>query len=178
MMGMSRRELLIVAGLVAAAAALSLFLLLPIAHERARLTAEVEQLTRQSLEIQSALTAVSSGKQDVEKAQARLKALRTRLLPPGDLSPLFAEISRPSQRLGVRIISFTPKDPDPARHVEVTCDVVLEGTYLELGRYLESLFKGRFLLAISDLQLRSIQPGNSRLRMELTLKSWMQEAAG
>lgn len=178
MMGVSRRELLILGGLVVVAAVLYFFLLLPIAGERARLTAEAERLTRQSEAIQSALRALSSGKPGLEKAQLRLEEIRARLLPPGGLSPLFAEISRPTQPLGVRIISYIPKGPDPARHGQVTCDLILEGTYLQLGRYLEALFRGRFLLAVDHLHLRSAALGNSRLRMDLTVKTWMQESSG
>ncbi len=58
-------------------------------------------------------------------------------------------------------------------------DLVVEGTYLDLGQYLEELFGGRYLLSVADIKLSAVKPGDPRLRMHLTLKSWIrQEASG
>lgn len=174
-MDFSKREMAILGALVVAAVVLWFFLLVPAAKERERLTAESNRLTQQSLKIQKALKAVPKGEEGLKEAQERLEKIRARLLPPDGLSFLFAEISRPSKRLGVRIASFTPKGPDPAQDGQITADLVLQGTYLELGQYLEDLFDGRYLISVADLKMSAVQSGDPRLSLHVTLQSWMQQ---
>ena len=174
-MDVSKRELVILGFLVVAAAALYFFLLQPTTTERIRLTAQAKRLARESQMIRQALQAIPRGREGLEEARSRLEKIRARLLPPGGLSSLFAEISRPSKGLGVRIVSFTPKDPNPTQYGQISADLVLEGTYLELGQYLEDLFGGRYLLSAADIKMHALKPGDPHLRMQLTLKSWMQQ---
>jgi len=162
---------------VAAAVAMYLFLLGPTATERARLVAEAARLSRENQKITEALKAIPRGKEGLEEARRRLEEIRARLLPPGGLSTLFGEISRPSKRLGVRIASFTPKGPDPAQHGQILTDLVLEGKYVDLGRYLEELFEGQLLLSISDLKLQAAKSGPPNLEMRVVLKTWMRQEA-
>ncbi|MFQ5804053.1 MAG: type 4a pilus biogenesis protein PilO [Candidatus Methylomirabilales bacterium] len=175
-MGFSRRDLLILGVLGGVATVLYFLLLLPIAGERAHLTAEVNRLSKETEKIQKMVTAFQSGKEGLENVQARMKKIRSRLLPAGSVSQLLGQISRPSKQLEVRIVSFSPKDPDPAQHNQVLCDLVLEGTYLQLGRYLEAVTQGSYLLAVNTLRLDSEEPGSPHLRMNLTLKTWMKES--
>jgi len=177
MMNLSKREMVILGGLVAAAVAMYLFLLGPTATERARLSAEAARLSRETQKITEALKAIPRGKEGLEEARRRLEEIRARLLPPGGLSTLFGEISRPSKRLGVRIASFTPKGPDPAQHGQVSVDLIVEGKYLELGKYLEELFEGQLLLSISDLKLQAAKSGPPNLEMRVVLKTWMRQEA-
>ena len=176
-MSLSKREMVILGGLVAAAVAMYLFLLGPTATERARLAAEAARLSRENQKITEALKAIPRGKEGLEEARRRLEDIRARLLPPGGLSTLFGEISRPSKRLGVRIASFTPKGPDPAQHGQVSVDLIVEGKYLELGKYLEELFEGQLLLSISDLKLQAAKSGPPNLEMRVVLKTWMRQEA-
>ena len=176
-MNLSKREMVILGGLVAAAVAMYLFLLGPTATERARLAAEAARLSRETQKITEALKAIPRGKEGLEEARRRLEEIRARLLPPGGLSTLFGEISRPSKRLGVRIASFTPKGPDPVQHGQVSVDLIVEGKYLELGKYLEELFEGQLLLSISDLKLQAAKSGPPNLEMRVVLKTWMRQEA-
>ena len=176
-MNLSKREMVILGGLVAAAVAMYLFLLGPTATERARLAAEAARLSRETQKITEALKAIPRGKEGLEEARRRLEEIRARLLPPGGVSTLFGEISRPSKRLGVRIASFTPKGPDPAQHGQILTDLVLEGKYVDLGRYLEELFEGQLLLSISDLKLQAAKSGPPNLEMRVVLKTWMRQEA-
>lgn len=175
-MGFSRRDILVLGVLGGAVAVLYLFLLRPIAGDRARLATEVERLMKETAKIQKTVTAFQSGKEGLENVQARMKKIRSRLLPAGSVSPLLAQVSRPSKQLGVRIVSFNPTDPDPAQHNQVLCTLVLEGTYLQLGRYLEAVTQGPYLLAVKTVRLDSEEPGSPHLRMNLTLKTWMKES--
>lgn len=175
-MGFSRRDFLMLGIFGGAAAVLYFFLFLPIAGDRADLAAKVERLTKETERIQKTVTGLESGKEDLENVQARLEKIRGRLLPAGSVSPLLGQISRPSKELGVRIVSFNPTDPDPAKHNQVICTLVLEGTYLQLGRYLEAVIHGPYLLAVDTLRLQSEEPGSPHLRMNLTLKTWMKES--
>jgi len=176
-MNLSKREMVILGGLALAAVAMYLFLLGPTATERARLAAEAARLSRENQKITEALKAIPRGKEGLEEARRRLEEIRARLLPPGGLSTLFGEISRPSKRLGVRIASFTPKGPDPVQHGQVSVDLIVEGKYLELGKYLEELFEGQLLLSISDLKLQAAKSGPPNLEMRVVLKTWMRQEA-
>lgn len=175
-MGFSRRDFLILGVLGGAAAVLYFLLLLPIAGERARLSAEVGRLSKETGKIQKMITAFQSGKEGLENVQARMEKIRSRLLPAGSISTLLAQVSRPSKQLGVRIISFNPTDPDPAQHNQVICNLVLKGTYLQLGKYLEAVTQGPYLLAVKTLRLDAEEPGSPHLLMNLTLKTWMKES--
>ena len=177
MMNLSKREMVILGGLAVAAVAMYLFLLGPTAKERARLAAEAARLSHETQKITEALKAIPRGKEGLEEARRRLEEIRARLLPPGGLSTLFGEISRPSKRLGVRIASFTPKGPDPVQHGQVSVDLIVEGKYLELGKYLEELFEGQLLLSISDLKLQAAKSGPPNLEMRVVLKTWMRQEA-
>jgi type IV pilus assembly protein PilO len=178
-MGFSRREKLILGGLLVVGGLLWVLLLQPMADERARLTKEAERLIQESQNLQKALMMVQDRKAAAEDLQRRLEAIRARLLPSHNISRLLAEISRPGQGLGVRIVSVTPKAiPGPTIERQIPVQLVLEGTYLDLGRYLEALLKGPVLLTVSDLQVRSMKPGNLRLRMQLTLNAWLREGSG
>ncbi len=175
-MGFSRRDFLILGILGGAAAVLYFFLFLPIAGDRARLATEVERLMKETGKIQKTVTAFQSGKEGLENVQARMQKIRSQLLPAGGVSPLLAQVSRPSKQLGVRIISFNPTDPDPAQHNQVICNLVLTGTFLQLGRYLEAVTQGPYLLAVKTLRLDAEEPGSPHLLMNLTLKTWMKES--
>jgi Tfp pilus assembly protein PilO len=175
-MGVSTRDFLILGVLGGASAVLYFFLFLPIAGDRARLAAEVERLMKETGKIQRTVTAFQSGKEGLENVQARMEKIRSRLLPAGSVSTLLAQVSRPSKQLGVRIISFNPTDPDPAQHNQVICNLVLKGTFLQLGRYLEAVTQGPYLLAVKTLRLDAEEPGSPHLRMNLTLKTWMKES--
>ncbi len=174
-MDVSKRELVILGGLVVVAVVLYFFLLQPMSKERARLTWESKRLKGESQKIEQILKVIPRGREGLEEARSRLEEIRARLLPPGGLSSLFAEISRPSKRLGVRIVSFTPKDPDPTQYGQISADLIIEGTYLELGQYLEELFGGRYLLSAADIKMSAVNPGDPRLSMHVILKSWMQQ---
>jgi Tfp pilus assembly protein PilO len=174
-MSLSKRELLILGSLVAVAVLVYVLVLLPTSNERGRLAAEADRLSRESQSIQEALRVIPQGREGLEEARRRLEEIRARLLPPGGLSSLYGEISRPSKRLGVRIVSFTPKGPDPAQHGQVLADLIVEGKYLELGKYLEELFAGQYLLSVSNLQLQAVKTGEPLLRMHVTLRTWMQQ---
>ncbi|MEE8503448.1 MAG: type 4a pilus biogenesis protein PilO [candidate division NC10 bacterium] len=176
-MGISKRELLILASLMVMAAVLYIFVLQPMAKERASLTAEAKRLTRESQKIEQTLKAVPRGREGLAEVRSRMEKIRTRLLPPGGISSLFSEVSRPGKRLGVRIVSFTPKGPDPAKYGEVSADLVVEGTYLALGQYLEELFGGQYLISVDDLKMSALKQGEPHLRMHMILKSWMQQEA-
>ncbi len=172
-MEISKRELVILGFLVVAAAALYFFLLQPTTTERMRLTWESERLKHESQKIEQILKAIPRGGEGLEEARGRLEEIRARLLPSA--SVLFTEISRPGKRLGIRFVSFTPKGPDPGQYGEVSANLVIEGTYLDLGRYLEELFGSRYLLSVADIKMSPVNRGDARLRMHLTLKSWIQE---
>lgn len=178
-MGFTRREQVILGGLWMAAGLLWFLLLKPMIEERGRLTKEAEQLLQESQNLQKALMTVQDRKAAAEDLQRRLEAVRARLLTPPNISRLLAEISRPGQGLGVRIVSVTPKAfPGPTSERQVPVQLVVEGSYLDLGRYLETLLRGPVLLTVSDLQLRSAKAGNPRLRMQLTLQAWLREGSG
>lgn len=178
-MGFTRREQVILGGLLVVAGLLWFVLLQPMANERVRLTKEAERLIQESQNLQKALMRAQDRKEAAENLRRRLEAIRARLLSSNNVSRLLAEISRPGQGLGVRIVSVTPKaTPGPTSERQIPVQLVLEGTYLELGRYLEALLKGPVLLTVSDLQVRSVKPGNPRLRMQLTLNAWIREASG
>jgi len=174
-MNLSKREMVILGGLALAAVAMYLFLLGPTATQRARLAAEAARLSRENQKITEALKAIPKGREGLEEARTRLEKIRARLLPPGGVSTLFGEISRPSKRLGVRIASFTPKGPDPVQHGQISADLIVEGKYLELGKYLEELFEGPILFSVSDLKLQAVKPGEPSLRMNVVLKTWMRQ---
>jgi Tfp pilus assembly protein PilO len=174
-MNISKREMMILGGLAVAAATMYLFVLGPTAKERARLSAESARLSGETQKITEALKAIPQGKEGLEEARARFERIRTRLLPPDGISTLFGEISRPSKRLGVRIASFTPKGPDPAQHGQIQADLVLEGKYVDMGRYLEELFRGPILFSVSDLKVHAIKPGDPSLRMNVVLKTWVRQ---
>ncbi|MFQ5848819.1 MAG: type 4a pilus biogenesis protein PilO [Candidatus Methylomirabilales bacterium] len=176
-MDLSKKEMMILGGLMAATAVVYVFLLLPATKERAHLTAEASRLTQQAQMIRQTLKAVPKGREGLAEARSRLGEIRARLLP--SVSSLFGTISRPSKRLGIRIVKFTPTSPDTSNYGQVSADLIIEGRYLDLGQYLEELFGGPFLLSVDHLRLASVKPGNSRLRMHVTLKSWMkQESSG
>lgn len=176
-MGISKRELVILVALMVVAAGLYIFVLQPTAKERASLAAEAKHLARKSQKIHQALQAVPRGKEGLAEVKSRMEKIRARLLPPGGLSLLYSEVSRPSKNRGVRIVSFTPKGPDPTQYGQVSCDLVIEGTYLELAQYLEELFNGRYIFSVDDLTLSTIEEGDSHLRMHVILKSWMRQEA-
>ncbi|MDZ4338596.1 MAG: type 4a pilus biogenesis protein PilO [candidate division NC10 bacterium] len=178
-MGISKREILILAVLAVAALAVYFVVLIPTTQELTQLTAEAERLSGELQKIQKATSILPQGKEGLEETRKRMEEIRARLLPPGGLSSLFGEISRPSKRLGVRIISFTPKGADPAKHGQVLADLVLEAKYLDLGKFLEELLASQYLLTVSDLKLSAAKVGDPLLRMTVTLKTWMrQEGSG
>jgi Tfp pilus assembly protein PilO len=178
-MTINKREIFFLGILVAAAVAVYLLVLGPTNRDLSRLTAEADRLSRELQDIQKAMEAIPKGREGLEEARKRIEEIRARLLPPGGLSSLFGEVSRPSKRLGVRIVSFTPKGPDPARHGQILADLVVEGKYLDLGKFLEDLFTSQYLLTISDLKLSAASAGDPVLRMHVTLKTWMrQESSG
>jgi Tfp pilus assembly protein PilO len=172
-MDVSKREMVILGFTVVVMAVLFLFVLQPMAKERARLTTEATKLTEQARKIEQTLKAVPKGQAGLEDARRRLEEIRATLLP--NISSLFSEVSSPSKRLGVRIVSFTPKDPDPANYGQVTCDLIIEGSYLELGKYLEALFNSRYILTLENLKMSIDEPGDERIRMHVKLKSWVRQ---
>lgn len=176
MMGLlSKRDLLILGSLIVVTAVLYILVLRPMAAKRAALTAEAKRLSAESQKIQATLQAVPKGRIGLQEARARMEEIRARLVP--NLSVLFSEISAPSRRHRVGIVSFTPKDPDPSKYGEVSADLVVKGTYLELGKYLEELVMGRYLVSVDGLKISAVKPGDPELRMHVTLKSWIQQGA-
>lgn len=176
-MGVGRRDLVILAGLFAATALLYLFALLPFSAEHQQLTRKAEQLAQEAVTREQKIKTFQTGRGGLEQVQARLEAIRNRLLPPGGVSPLLAQVSAPAKELGVRIVSFNPTDPDPARQNQIMVDLLLEGTYLHLGQYLEAVVKGPYLLAVENLRLQPQEPRSATLRMHLKLKTWTKESS-
>ncbi len=177
-MGFTRGEQVILGGLLVVSGLIWFLLLQPMAEERTRLTKEAERLIQESQNLQKGLIVAQNRKTAAENLQGRLEAIRARLLPSHNISRLLAEISRPGQGLGVRIVSVTPKAiPVLTIERQIPVQLVLEGTYLQLGRYLEALLGGPVLLTVSDLQIRSVKPGDPRLRMQLTLQAWLRESS-
>ncbi len=175
MMGIPKRELVILGGLMAVTAILYIFVLTPMAATRASLTEEAKRLSAESQKIQATLETIPKGRIGLEEARTRMEEIRARLVP--NLSTLFSEISRPSKNHRVGIVSFTPKDPDPTKYGEVAADLVVKGTYLELGQYLEELVTGPYLIAVDSLKISAVKPGDPDIRMHVILKSWIQQGA-
>ena len=174
-MGIPKREWLILGSLVMVTAILYLFVLKPMAATRARLNEEAKRLSAESQKIQATLEAIPKGRVGLEEARSRMEKIKARLVP--NLSALFAEISRPSKRHRVGIVSFTPKDPESTKYGEVSADLVVKGTYLELGQYLEELVMGPYLVSVDSLKISTVKPGDPDLRMHVILKSWVQQGA-
>ncbi|MFQ5881105.1 MAG: type 4a pilus biogenesis protein PilO [Candidatus Methylomirabilales bacterium] len=170
----TRQEQVIMGALILLTGLIWFLLVQPTVKERARVAAEAQRLARQTHELQAALTLAKQWKDAAEQAQERLQAFRDRLLPPSNTSLLLAELARPSQSLGVRIISLSPKMTSSSKG-QIPIEMVLEGTYLQLGRYLEALLSGPVFLTISDLQLKPVKFGSPQLTMHLSLKAWTRE---
>lgn len=175
MMGIPKRELVILGSVMVVTVVLYIFVLQPMGATRARLTEEAKRVSAKSQKIQATLQAVPKGRIGLEEARSRMEKIRARLIP--NLSTLFSEISSPSKRYRVGIVSFTPKDPDPNKYGEISADLVVKGTYLELGQYLEELVMGRYLVAVDSLKISAVKPGDRNLRMHVILKSWIQQGA-
>lgn len=174
-MGIPKRELVILGSLMAVTIVLYFFVLQPIAATRRGFAEEAKRLSAESEKIQATLKAIPKGRIGLEEARSRMEEIRARLVP--NLSTLFSEISRPSKNHRVGIVSFTPKDPDPTKYGEVSADLVVKGTYLELGQYLEELVMGPYLVAVDSLKISAVKPGDPELRMHVILKSWIQQGA-
>lgn len=172
-MGMSLREqvALLVVGVLLVAA-----WILAVAPERERarrLALDLAQLETQAQSAERALEALAATEREVREGQERLRRLQERILGAKDLPRILALLSRETQELGIRIVSMRPLEERAApgdagapgaRQLPVELEV--QGSFLELGRYLEGLQAAPVLFTVEGVQVTRADKG-SRLAMRM-----------
>jgi len=150
-----RQVLLMVVVLFAGVGALFYFVpYQPVVQDYARLQKDMSGLQVRLRESQFLATQRDRLEQEIKRLEAQLAKALVRLPEEKEIAGLLTQVASLGQQSGLEILSFQPKPPSTKDfYAEVPIDLRIEGTYHNLGAFLDRIGRLERLVTITDLRI-------------------------
>jgi type IV pilus assembly protein PilO len=138
------------------------------------------QLTKLEAEIRTALASAQRGnafKQEVASLEAQLMALRAVLPEEQDVADLLNRVQEMANESRLSIRGFTPQTvARRSLHAEYPYTLQLEGTYHDLGDFLERVSKFARIINVGGMRIRTREqqpPGGPTITVDCTATTFV-----
>lgn len=151
-----KRELIGYALVVVLVAAGWLLAIRPEQERAARLSKELSAIEERSKEVDQTVALLEAAKQEMARIRETAASLKQRILKERDVPRILAEVSKGARDLGIRILSMKPLEEKAEGELyrRLPLELELQGSYLEVGRFLEALANGSLLFTFENLSFK------------------------
>lgn len=176
-MGFSKRERIFVISALAFSLLGWLFLCRPQWQQASRLKAELGQMSQSMQGARGAVETSGRLKAELEAAHRKLRYLDEKILSRRNLTRILAQLAKPAGQHRIQIVSMKPtemknRNPD-SLYETLPIEVEIRCRYLDLGRYLEDLQAGPFLLNVKSFEMKPAEKDVPTLSVHLILNSYI-----
>jgi type IV pilus assembly protein PilO len=153
-----------------------------LAPARARTAALASRATALQAEIAAARRAVADLERDRRQRvelEGRLRALQGTLPAEREMAALYRSTYEAASSTGLAVSLFQPRDARQLdSYAEIPISLTAEGTYHQLGRFLERLAGFSRVVTVTALRMSRIERPAASLRAEMTLATYVYRPAG
>ena len=135
----------------------------PLLEENARLQKDMAGLQVRLRESQFLATQRDRLEQEIKRLEAQLAKALVRLPEEKEIAALLTQVAGLGQQSGLEMLNFQPKPPSAKDfYAEVPIDLRVEGTYHNLGMFLDRIGRLERLVTITDLRVAPLGRGPDR----------------
>lgn len=166
-------------GLVAIGAAGYFLLLSPIEARLGALRAQASSLERELVQSRAIVENLARYQREVADLEARLDVVKNRLPTEKEMPGLYRTLSDAGTDARLDVSLFQPRDPVTRDYYnEIPITITAEGTYHEVGGFLERVARLPRVVNVADVRLSALAKQKSPLRAELTLATYTYRPVG
>lgn len=172
------RALLALLGLALAGGAVVGLVLSPARSRTATLEARRAGLESQVLQARAAAASLARNRQERAGLEQRLAMIARRLPAEREIPAVYRALHDVARETGLAVSLFQPRDPRAHDHyTEIPIGVTAEGTYHQLGAFLERVAALPRAVTMVGLRLTGIERPGASLRAELALATYVYRPA-
>lgn len=152
---------------------------------RQRSAAEVARLSRELAETRERVKGIGRLRARVAELEAAEAAFAARVVPRSDLLPVMQQLAKLAQEARVRFVEIAPPGLDTLLQQEsptaplraVPFVVTVQGRYLDIGKYVESLKDFSYFVRVPDFEVTARDDIRPEVEMKLLVNLYTSSLA-
>ena len=168
-----------VVGLAIIGAAANFLVLSPLGAEVAQLRAQNEALQRELIQSRAIAADLPRIRLEVAQLEVKINVLKDKLPTEREMPAFYRSMSDAGIQAGLGVSLFQPRDGVTKDYVvEIPIAVSAEGSYHQLGEFLERVARLPRVASVKDMKLSAQKKSGSAVRAEITLLTYMYRPVG
>ena len=168
-----------VVGLAIIGAAANFLVLSPLGAEVAQLRAQNEALQRELIQSRAIAADLPRIRLEVAQLEVKINVLKDKLPTEREMPAFYRSMSDAGTQAGLGVSLFQPRDGVTKDYVvEIPITVNAEGSYHQLGEFLERVARLPRVASLRDMKLGGQKKPGSPVRAELTLVTYTYRPVG
>src|SRR5216117_2975146 len=141
---------------------------------------QVDQLRAQNESLQRELAAeIDRYRREVVELEVKINVLKDKLPTEREMPAFYRSMSDAGIQAGLGVSLFQPRDGVTKDYVvEIPIAVSAEGSYHQLGEFLERVARLPRVASVKDMKLSAQKKSGSAVRAEITLLTYMYRPVG
>jgi type IV pilus assembly protein PilO len=166
-------------GLVIIGAAAYFLLLSPLDTKLAQLRAQNASLGDEVVKARAMVADLARNRREMAELEVKIAILKDRLPSERELPTLYRSLHDAGTQAGLGVALFQPRDGQiKDYYVEIPIAVNAEGSYHQLGEFLERLARLPRVVTLREMRLASTNRPGRAVRAELTLATYQYRPVG
>jgi type IV pilus assembly protein PilO len=166
-------------GLVVICAASYFLLLSPLDARLVQLRAQNASLGEEVVKSRAMVADLARTRREMAELEARIAILKDRLPTERELPTLYRSLNDAGSQAGLGVALFQPREGQiKDYYVEIPIAVNAEGSYHQLGEFLERLARLPRVVTLREMRLASTNRSGRAVRAELTLATYQYRPVG
>jgi type IV pilus assembly protein PilO len=118
-------------------------------------------------------------RREVAELEKRLALITEKLPTQREIPPLYRTTYDAASKAGLAVALFQPKDPRVQDYyTEIPIAITAEGTYHQVGEFLETVAGFPRLVTVGDMKMTGIGKAKTTLRADITLATFVYRPVG
>lgn len=166
-------------GLVIIGAASYFLLLSPLDTRLVQLRAQNASLGDEVVKARAMVADIQKTRREMAELEAKIAVLKDRLPSEREMPTLYRSLNDAGALAGLGVALFQPRQPQTKDYyVEIPITVNTEGSYHQLGEFLERLARLPRVVTVREMKLASTNRPGRAVRAELTLATYQYRPVG
>lgn len=155
------------------------FVLAPLDAKLVQLRAQNAALGEEVVKSRAMVADLAKTRREMAELEAKVGVLKDRLPSERELPTLYRSLNDAGSEAGLGIALFQPREGQTKDYyVEIPITVSAEGSYHQLGEFLERLARLPRVVTVKEMKLASTNRPGRAVRSELTLATYQYRPVG
>ncbi len=155
------------------------FLLAPLEAKLVQLRAQNAALTDEVVRSRAMVADLAKTRREMAELEAKVGVLKDRLPTEREMPTLYRSLNDAGSQAGLGIALFQPREAQTKDYyVEIPITVSAEGSYHQLGEFLERVARLPRVVTLREMKLASTNRPGRAVRAELTLATYQYRPLG